>query len=279
MAADSREFIAGSLLVGAMWWYSASVFFPVRMLKRLGIPMSSEIVGKPPPPFNGRGLGVFFSTRPRKLVLLRRRRNGEHPGQDFDPLAHLYADLVRPFSAPIFEEAMTVMSDYLPKDARVMDAGCGPGLELQEMASVVPRGEVVGVDVSAGMVKEAYDRARVNAIANCAFFQADVSRLPRLFYGKFDMVYSCLAHHHYQDPAGAAGSVIRCLRPGGTYCIIDPGPSWYNTLSSPLASLADPGWVGFHSPDEFRSLLENAGFRSTCWFELLPGFGIAVGQK
>lgn len=271
--------LAGSMLLGAMWWYSASVFAPVGMLKRLGVPVSSEVIGDPPGVVNERGLGTYFSTRHKKPVLLPRGSKSNNAGADFDQLAHSYTDLVRPFSEPIFDEALTVMSDYLPADSRVMDAGCGPGLELFRTAKLVPRGEVVGVDISAGMVREAHGRASSDGVGNCAFFQADVSALPKVFHGKFDMVYSCLAHHHYQDPAAAAESVIRCLRPGGTYCIIDPGPSWYNTLSSPLAALADPGWVGFNTPDEFRTLMGEAGFASTCWFELLPGFGVTVGQK
>ena len=121
--------------------------------------------------------------------------------------------------------------------------------------------------------------ARAHGLDNCAFFQADVGDLPRGFTGKFDLVYNCLAHHHYPDPAAAAAEVLRCLRPGGVYCIVDPGPAWFTALSAPLARWADPGWIGFHTPDEFRRLLAGAGFARTAWVELLPGFGVAVGQK
>ena len=30
---------------------------------------------------------------------------------------------------------------------------------------------------------------------------------------------------------------------------------------------------------EFRALLEQSGFGRACWIPLLPGFGMAVGQK
>jgi SAM-dependent methyltransferase len=259
-----------------MWWYSASVFTPVRLLKRLGVPISCEQIGEAPRLANKRGLGPYFSRRRRKITLLPRRAND---AQEFDQLAQSYADLVRPFSEPIFDEALMVMSDFLTPDARVMDVGCGPGLELEKTARLLPRGEIVGVDISSGMVEEAYERTSSEGISNCAFFQADVGALPKSFDAKFDLIYSCLAHHHYQDPAAASQSILRSLRRGGIYCIIDPGPSWYNRLSSPLAAWADPGWTGFHSPEEFRRLLEDAGFSSTCWFELLPGFGLTVGQK
>jgi SAM-dependent methyltransferase len=103
--------------------------------------------------------------------------------------------------------------------------------------------------------------------------------MPPEFTGMFDVVYSSLAHHHYPDPSAAAAGVHRCLRPGGVYCVIDPGPAWFNALSSPLGRVADPGWIGFKTPDEFRALLGESGFARACWIPLLPGFGMAVGQK
>jgi SAM-dependent methyltransferase len=105
-------------------------------------------------------------------------------------------------------------------------------------------------------------------------------RLPAAFTGSFDLVYNSLAHHHYPDPPAAAASILRrVLRPGGVYCVVDPGPEWYTKLSAPIARWADPGWIGFHTPDGFRALFRAAGFARTAWIDLLPGFGLAVGQK
>jgi hypothetical protein len=50
-------------------------------------------------------------------------------------------------------------------------------------------------------------------------------------------------------------------------------------MSSPLAKWADPGWIRFHTPEEFRAMFHRAGFVVTGWLELLPGFGLAIGQK
>ena len=48
----------------------------------------------------------------------------------------------------------------------------------------------------------------------------------------------------------AARAVIRGLRPGGLYCVVDPGPQWFNAMSAWIAKQTDPGWIGFHTPEE-----------------------------
>lgn len=275
--ADNK--VAGAYLLGTMWWYAANVLQPVQVLKHAGFPISNGIVGDEPAKTDRPGLGPYFSRRYHEPVLLTAPTSHDHLVEDFDEMAEVYSEFVRPFSRPIFDEALAIISRYLPRDARVLDAGCGPGSELLRVARAVPDGEVVGIDLAAGMVIAAHRAVRAAGLDNSAFFQADVGALPKIFNGKFDLVYNCLAHHHYPDPVAATSSVLRCLRPGGLYCVIDPGPAWYNSLSAPLAKMADPGWIGFHSPEQFQALFQRAGFEHFTWFELLPGFGLAIGQK
>ena len=271
--------VAEAALVGTLWWYSATVLYPARILRWGGLGVVGPPVGDEPADLPRPGLGRRFSKHGHEPVLLEEPSEHGHLVEEFDELAEFYEVLVRPFSTPIFDEALAVLSRYLAPDSRVLDVGCGPGRELRRVAALVPEGEAVGVDLAAGMVEVAHASALERSLDNCAFFQADVGSLPRRFDGAFDVVYSCLAHHHYPDPAAAAANVLRALRPGGVYCVIDPGPAWFNTLSAPLGRLADPGWIGWTTPDEFRSLLSRAGFARTSWVPLLPGFGMAVGQK
>ena len=270
--------IPAAALVGALWSYAASVLYPARMLKRIGASIVGPPAGDLPEALPQPGLGRHFADGSEPVMLTERNPNADLV-EDFDRLAQLYEALVRPFSTPIFNEAVEVIGGYLASDSRVLDVGCGPGHELRQVAARVPRGEVIGVDLAAGMVKVAHASARSHGIDNCAFFQADVGELPRAFTGRFDLVYSCLAHHHFPNPEAAASNALRCLRPGGVYCVIDPGPAWFNALSAPLCRLGDPGWIGWKTPEEFRTLLDEAGFARTCWIPLLPGFGLAVGQK
>lgn len=271
--------VAEGYLVGALWWYAASVLYPAKVLKRGGVSIVGPPFGEEPTGLPRPGLGRHFSRTLSRPVLLDGPSENDHLVKEFDELAEFYEILVRPFSTPIFDEALAVIRRYLSPDARVMDAACGPGRELRRVAALVPHGEVVGVDLAAGMVKAAHSSTLARRLENCAFFQADVCRLPPRFHGRFDLIYSSLAHHHYPDPAAAAAGVLRCLRPGGLYCVIDPGPAWFNAVSAPLGRFADPGWIGWNTPEEFRALFEEAGFARTSWAPLLPGFGVAIGQK
>jgi SAM-dependent methyltransferase len=266
------------VLVSAMWTYAATVLYPARALKQAGVG-AETVLGDEPEGLPRKGLGPYFSRRYPEPVLLDEPTEHDELVVEFDRSAEVYAAFVRPFSRPIFDEALGVLGRYLSPDSRVLDAGCGPGQELERVGRLVPDGEVVGIDLAAGMVKTAHRAARAHGLDHSAFFQSDVGALPRVFTGKFDLAYNCLAHHHYPEPERAAREVLRCLRPGGVYCIVDPGPEWYNRMSVPLARWADPGWISFHTPEEFRGLLSRAGFARTAWIDLLPGFGIAVGQR
>jgi ubiquinone/menaquinone biosynthesis C-methylase UbiE len=270
---------AEAVLVGAMWSYASQVLYPAQVLKHAGLLPAAQVSGELPVAVNPHGLGPWFSRRQQRPVLLERETEHDHLVEEFDRMAEVYDAFVKPFSTPIFDEALGEIHAYLPANARVLDAGCGAGRELQRVARLVPDGEVVGIDLAAGMVNAAHRDVRAHGLRNCAFFQCDVGDLPAVFDGRFDLVYNSLAHHHYPDPRRAAVEILRCLRPGGLYCVIDPGPAWFNALSAPLAQWADPGWISFHTPEEFRALLASAGFARSSWRELLPGFGLALGQK
>jgi SAM-dependent methyltransferase len=277
---DQPSQSAQGLLVGAMWTYAAAVLYPARAIKRAAR-AAGALPELPPVPHTRPGLGVHFSQLHKTPLLLGAAGAGEHAHlvREFDRMAEVYAEFVRPFSRPIFEEALAIIERYLPADARVLDAGCGPGTELRQVARRIPRGEVVGIDLAAGMVEAAHRAAHAAGLDNVAFVQADVGALPADFTESFDLVYSCLAHHHYPDPPAATREIFRCVRPGGTYCVVDPGPRWYTKLSAPLAKAADPGWIGFRTPDEFAALFRDAGFARTEWYDVLPGFGVAVAHR
>src|SRR3954469_2592244 len=170
--------VAEGVLVWAMWSYAANVLNPAQCLSRAGL-LRRQLHGELPPASQRRGLGPLFSNRHLRPVLLDQPTDHDHLVEEFDRMAEIYDAFVRPFSTPIFDEAIAELRRWLPDDARVLDAGCGAGRELQRVARLVPHGEVVGVDLSAGMVQAASRDAHAHGLDHCAFFQADIEKLPQ----------------------------------------------------------------------------------------------------
>ncbi|MDX2169761.1 MAG: methyltransferase domain-containing protein [Deltaproteobacteria bacterium] len=269
-----RTALPASVLLGQMWWYAASVLYPAQALRRLGRYRPGAI-GTLPPPIAG-GQGVRFSRAVTAPCLLADATEVDASIRYFDTIATVYDIYLQAFTRPIYEEAAHILRPLLPRDARVLDAGCGPGTETLLLTRLVPEGEVVGIDLAAGMVQTAFDSARRRGVRNVAFYQADVARLPDEFAAGFDAVFSFGAFHHYPDPAAAVREMRRVLIPGGRACVVDPGPAWFKAISSPWAKWADPGWVGFYTGEEMRAFFTDAGFASFYWREVLPGFGLSI---
>lgn len=269
---------AEGFLVQAMWQYATLVLRPMQAAQRHGI-VQRSVIGTLPAQGNRPGLGPRFSRTLETSMMIEADSPHLHLVEAFDRMGETYEAYVRPFSTPIMDEAVAELGRYIRDDWRLLDAGCGSGREACRMARLVPRGEVVGIDLAAGMVATSYRSARAKGLDNTAFIQADVGDLPDLLDGAFDLAYSLLAHHHYPEPEAATRAIYRSLRPGGLYAVIDAGPDWFVESASPLAAWADPGWIGFHTPEQFRALHSLVGFTDCCWISLLPGFGIALARK
>jgi ubiquinone/menaquinone biosynthesis C-methylase UbiE len=268
--------LPGSVFVANLWWYAFSVLRPAQALKAAGVYRSPKI-GEAPVVVERHGGGQAFCYDFPEPVLLSERPGDYHLVEDFDHLSSDYQWVVEPFSRPIFEEVMQAMAPYMTDDSRILDPSCGPGTEALLLAERVPFGEVVAADFSADMVKTAAAGAARRGLENMAFFQLDVAKMPAHFEGQFDAVYCSFAFHHYPDPLGALREMRRALRPGGHTFIVDAGPWWMKALASPLAKWGDPGWVAFHTGEEFERLFREAGFPGFHWVEVLPGIGLCIG--
>jgi SAM-dependent methyltransferase len=120
--------------------------------------------------------------------------------------------------------------------ARVLDVGCGFGLESLRLAQRVrPHGAVTGVDLSAQFVAEANRRAAAASV-EANFLQADAQRLP-FADSAFDVTRVERVLIYVADPFRALDEIVRVTRPGGTIAIIAPDFDT-NTVNVPDLSLA-----------------------------------------
>ena len=105
----------------------------------------------------------------------------------------------------------------------VLDIGCGTGRNFPYLVPRVgPRGKIVGVDYSEGMLEQARGRARKHDADNIQLIQGDAATLDGV-PEPVDAVISiwCLGIVHDLD--SALHRAIDVLRPGGRLAIMDFG--------------------------------------------------------
>lgn len=97
---------------------------------------------------------------------------------------------------------------------RVLDIATGTGLVAREaLATVGPTGSVVGLDPSAGMLREALS-------LGIPLVRGLGERLP-CADASFDFVSMGFALRHVEDLDALFTEILRVLRPGGTACILE----------------------------------------------------------
>jgi len=96
---------------------------------------------------------------------------------------------------------------------RVLDVGCGDGKVTAEIADLVPRGSVLGVDPSHNMIDFAGSHFGGPKRTNLRFETGDARRLS--YRAEFDLVVSFNALHWVLEQEEALRSIENSLRPGG----------------------------------------------------------------
>ncbi len=142
---------------------------------------------------------------------------------------------------------------------RVLDVACGPGNHSRRFAKAVPRGIVVGLDLSRPMLEEAGRKAREKKIRNLFFVRQNAVSLP-FEDGSFDVV-ACAAGLHLISPLDTAlAEMHRVLAPSGRLVASVPR----RPEGEPARKLAQfvERRFGLHAfaPGELESRLQKAGF-------------------
>ncbi len=145
----------------------------------------------------------------------------------------------------------------LERGGRYLDLGCSAGLYTRRLArSLADRGEVVGIDISPSMLKEAARRARKTG-ARPSFARADVHNLP-FADASFSGAVCGGTLNELGNPARALREASRVLQPGGRLAIMGILRA-RSSRGRRLQRFLSVGGVRFFDPDELGSLLEHAG--------------------
>ncbi len=103
----------------------------------------------------------------------------------------------------------------------VLDVGCGTGRLLRKVGEKWPSAELSGVDAAETMIEVA---RRLKPSARFMVGHAESLPVPD---GSIDLVVTSFSFHHWKDQIVGMREVVRVLRPGGCFCLVDVVyPSW-----------------------------------------------------
>jgi trans-aconitate methyltransferase len=167
-------------------------------------------------------------------------------------------------SAPQFHWGQRVLSDlHLRGDECVLDAGCGTGKLTQLLLQNLPRGHVIGLDVSRNMVQHARAGLKPEFGERVEFVAADLVALP--FRNAFDGIFSTASFHWVLDHDLLFRNLFSSLRPGGwlhAQCGGGPNIARLRGRVRALSQTADfSPWLGSFAEPWFFSDAENAAGR------------------
>jgi SAM-dependent methyltransferase len=137
----------------------------------------------------------------------------------------------------------------LQRGMTVLDIGCGPGrLTIPLAEQVGPQGAVVAIDLQAGMLRRAQERAQAADLSNIRFVQARVGE-GKLEAGLADRALLVTVLGEIPDREAALREVFAALKPGGTLSVTE--------------TIFDPH---FQRRDTVLRLADAVGFREKAFF-------------
>src|SRR3954465_8384974 len=147
----------------------------------------------------------------------------------------------------------------VPRNAVILDVGCGGGHTVRKLAALAPEGKVVGVDYSKASVAVSRDtNAQEIGTGHVQIELGAVAALP-FPDCTFDVAPAIETHYYWPDLPANVREILRVVKPGGTCALIAEtyrgGP--FRLLYGMVMPLLG---AAFLSDSEHRDLLSQAGF-------------------
>lgn len=154
--------------------------------------------------------------------------------QMFDSIAPAYDFMNRAMTLGIDRiwrrKAVGMLRADRPK--RILDVATGTGDLAILLAQKLPEAQIIGVDLSSGMIKVGNEKIARKGLTDRVTLQpADCLSLP-FADGEFDCITVAYGVRNFSDLAAGYREMRRVLRPGGKLCVIE--------LSVPVNRLVKP---------------------------------------
>lgn len=213
-------------------------------------------------PFTDQAWAQRTAVEPQRVRLQREKLLSELEEQELDAATRgtrrLYEQY--PYPSPVtgnslIRDLTNAIEVLFPGDElenwEILDAGCGSGHRLLNLAKCYPKARFTGIDLSASSLNVAAQIARKSGITNVVFQQANLLELslPR----KYALIVSTGVIHHLRDPQLGLKRVYDCLSADGLMY------AWF-----------------YHSFGEFQRLLDRELVR-TLWGAEQSDFQEGIG--
>ena len=149
----------------------------------------------------------------------------------------------------------------------ILDVGCGDGKITAAMARSVPKGDVVGVDISSSMIQAA--KGAFSEQQNLRFLVEDAAKVD--FDQKFDLITSFTVMQWVLEQTQALQRFEKALKPGGKLWIQMPTGLPVAMQQALDKTLSSEKWKGtfaqfsppwrFYQADEYKALLQSTHFK------------------
>ena len=116
--------------------------------------------------------------------------------------------------AQFYEDIIARTGKYLGLSDNVLDFGCATGTKTLELAKKV--NHIHGLDISAGMIREATRKKDESMITNASFSQGTIFSAG-LEKASFDAVVAYAVIHLLDDKENVIRSIHELLKPGGLF--------------------------------------------------------------
>lgn len=223
-------------------------------------------------PYNGEVCstkGECFPIKKNIIDLLGEEPKNMSPAEysnHFGLTASSYEDLWRKRSLSILtgnefplEREMTYLLDWMEPKANqvIIDLGCSSALYAREIKKKQAACDVVALDFSKPMLKEAYNRAK-NDELEVYLLRADARKLP-FFAEDVDGIVCGGTLNEFSDPRKVLYECRRVLKKGSRFFLMHllEAESWYGKV---LQASAKAGGIKFWSRSKVNELFESAGF-------------------